>query len=168
MITSHGSSPREPSTIDETAVLRPVPGRVQDADLHVAERDLLSVRKRLVGILGLRRGVHVDGDAVLEREPPVAGDVVGVRVRLEDARDPHVPLGRLLEVGLDRVRGIDDHGLTRGLVADQVGRAAEIVVDELPKLHGKDPNSDPGAQRNHLGPSRHVRCQAPDMSERTR
>ena len=74
---------------------------------------------------------------MLEREPAVPGDVVGVRVRLEDARDPDVPFLRLGEVGLDRVRGIDDHGLTRGLVADQVGRAAEIVVDELPKLHEK-------------------------------
>ena len=147
MITSHGSSPREPSIDDEAAVLGPVAGRVQDADLHVAERDLLPVRERLVRILGLRGGVDVDGNAVLEREPPVPGDVVGVRVRLEDARDPHVPLLGLLEVGLDRVRGIDDHGLTRGLVADQVGRAAEIVVDELPKLHEKDPNSDPGARR---------------------
>ena len=74
---------------------------------------------------------------MLEREAPVPGDVVGVRVRLEDARDAHVALLGLREVGLDRVRGIDDHGLTRGLVADQVGRAAEIVVDELPKLHEK-------------------------------
>ena len=64
-------------------------------------------------------------------------DVVGVRMRLEHARDPHVPLLGLLEVGLDRVRGIDDHGLTRGLVADQVGRAAEVVVDELSELHEK-------------------------------
>ena len=48
-----------------------------------------------------------------------------------------MPFLRPPEVGLDRVRGIDDHGLTRGLVADQVGRAAEIVVDELAKLHGR-------------------------------
>ena len=62
-----------------------------------------------------------------------------------------LPLLGLGEVLLDRVRGVDDHGLARGLVADQVGRAAEIVVDELPKLHGKDPNSDPGAQRTAEG-----------------
>ena len=105
-------------------------------------------------IFGLRGRVDVDGHAVLEREPAVPGDVVGVRVRLEHARDPDVPFLRLGEVGLDRVRGIDDHGLTRGLVADQVGRAAEIVVDELAKLHDKDPNSDPGAQRIRTVPSK--------------
>ena len=49
-----------------------------------------------------------------------------------------------VEVLLDRVRGIDDHGLTRGLVADQVGRAAEIVVDELPKLHEGKPTAVEG------------------------
>ena len=119
----------------EATVLRPVPGRMNDADLHLAERDLLPVLERLVRVLGLGGRVDVDGRAVLEREASVTGDVVGVRVRLEDARDAHVALLGLREVGLDRVRGIDDHGLTRGLVADQVGRAAEIVVDELPKLH---------------------------------
>jgi hypothetical protein len=36
---------------------------------------------------------------------------------------------------LDGVRRVDDYGLTRGLVSNQVGRAAEIVVDELPELH---------------------------------
>ena len=77
----------------------------------------------------------MNGHAVLEREAAVPRDVIGVRVRLEHARDPHVPLLRLGQVLLDRVGGIDDHGLTRGLVADQVGRAAEIVVDELPELH---------------------------------
>jgi hypothetical protein len=126
---------------DEAAMLGPVPGRVQDSDLHVAERDLLPVLERLVRVLRVRRRVNVDRDLVLQSEPPVAGDVVRVRVRLEDARDAHVALLGLPEIGLDRVRGIDDHGLTRGLVADQVGRAAEIVVDELPKLHEKDPNS---------------------------
>jgi hypothetical protein len=61
--------------------------------------------------------------------------VVGVIVRLEHAHDPHVrPLGRL-EVGLDRVGGVDDHRLAGRLVTDQVGRAAEIVVYELLEEH---------------------------------
>ena len=76
-----------------------------------------------------------DRQAVLEREPPVPGDVVGVRVRLEDAHDPHVVPRRLLEVLLDRVGGVDDDRLARVLVTDEVGGAAEIVVDELPEQH---------------------------------
>ena len=166
MITSHGSSPREPSTTTKQQCSGRCPGVCRTRIIDVAERDLLPVRERLVRVLGLRGGMDVDGNAVLEREPAVPGDVVGVRVRLEHARDPHVPLLGLLEVRLDRVRGIDDHGLTRGLVADQVGRAAEIVVDELPKLHGKDPNSDPGAQRTTRADRDMSECLAPDMSER--
>ena len=121
----------------EAAVLGPVAGRVHDSEHDLAQRDLLAVLERLVRVLGRCGRVHVHRQPVLEREAPVTRNVVCVRVRLEHARDPDVPLLGLLEVGLDRVRGIDDHGLTRGLVADQVGRAAEIVVDELPELHEK-------------------------------
>ena len=74
-------------------------------------------------------------DAVLEREPAVPRDVVGVRVRLEDADEPHaVPLRRL-EHPLDRVRRIDHHRDSRLLVADEVRRAPEVVVEELPEQH---------------------------------
>ena len=37
--------------------------------------------------------------------------------------------------GLHRIRGIDEHGLARLLVTDQVRRAAEVVVDELAQIH---------------------------------
>ena len=94
VITSHGSSPRERSSDGEAAVLGPVPGRVEDADHDLAERDLLAVRERLERVLRLGGGMDGDGDAVLEREPPVPGDVVGVRVRLEDARDADAAASR--------------------------------------------------------------------------
>jgi hypothetical protein len=65
----------------------------------------------------------------------VPGNVIGVRMGLEHAHDPHAcPLG-LFEVGLDRIRGIDDHGRAGPLVADQVGRAAEVVIHELAEEH---------------------------------
>jgi hypothetical protein len=72
---------------------------------------------------------------VLEREAAVSGDVVGVRVRLEDADDPDAPPLGLLDVRVDRVRGIDDDGDALLLVADEVGGAAEVVVDELLEQH---------------------------------
>src|SRR5439155_3139167 len=72
---------------------------------------------------------------VLEREASVAREVVGVRVGLEHAHDPDAAALRLLEIRLDRVGGINDDGLPGRLVADQVGRAAEVVVHELPKKH---------------------------------
>jgi hypothetical protein len=111
---------------------------VQDTDRGLAELEHLSVLERVE--LELRRGGGVDGDrnAVLERKAPVPGDVVGVSVCLEHADDPSLALLCLLEVLLDCIGGIGDHRVSGGLVADQVGRAAEIVVDELAKEHVKN------------------------------
>jgi hypothetical protein len=85
----------------KTRMLGPVPGRVEDADHDVAEGNLLPVGKRLEWVLGLGGGVDVNRQTVLERESPVPGYVVGVRVRLEHARDPNPPLLGLRQIRLD-------------------------------------------------------------------
>jgi copper transport protein len=72
---------------------------------------------------------------VLEREPAVPGDVIGVRVGLEHPNDADARLVSRGEVLLDRVRRVDQEGLPLAGVADQVGGAAEIVVDELAEQH---------------------------------
>jgi len=72
---------------------------------------------------------------VLEREAPVPRHVIRVRVRLQDGENADVVAGRLLEVLLDHVRGVDDDGLMGLLVAHQVGGTAEIFVHELPEDH---------------------------------
>ena len=120
---------------EEAAVLGPVAGRVQHLDRERADDQLVAVRERLARVLGLGQRVDRDRHAVLEREAAVPGDVVGVVVRLEHAHDPHARLLGRLEVRLDRVGGVDDHRLAGRLVTDQVGRAAEIVVDELLEDH---------------------------------
>jgi hypothetical protein len=61
--------------------------------------------------------------------------MVGMVVRLEHTHDPHARLLGRVEVGLDRVSGVDDHRLAGRLVADQVGRAAEVVVHKLLEEH---------------------------------
>ena len=53
--------------------------------------------------------MDVNPAAVVEREASVAGEMVGVRVRLEHADEPHVLARRLVEVLLDRVGRVDDH-----------------------------------------------------------
>ena len=61
--------------------------------------------------------------------------MVGVCVGLEHAHDPDAVFRRLLEVVIDLVDGIDDDCNPGILVADQVGRAAQVVIDELAKQH---------------------------------
>ena len=68
------------------------------------------------------------------------GDVIGVGVRLQHAHDADARLFNRLEVLLDRVRGVDQERLPLAGVADQVGGAAEIVVDELAKQHTPEAN----------------------------
>ena len=77
-------------------------------------------------VLRFRERMDRDARPVLGREPPVPGDVVGMVVRFDAAHDAQrVPL-RLLDVLLDRERGIDDDRLAGLLGADQVGGAAEV------------------------------------------
>jgi hypothetical protein len=75
---------------------------------------------------------------VLEREPAVAGDVIGVRVRLEDGDELDAASLALGEIGLDRIRRIDDDGGSCLLVADEVGGTPQVVVDELLEEHERD------------------------------
>jgi hypothetical protein len=125
-------------------VLGPVAGRVQAAEYDRPDRDLIAVRHRVVRELSAGTGVDADRDPMLEREPAVARKVIRVRVRLDRAHDAYAaPLG-LLEVLLDCERRIDDHGLARRLVADEIGRTSERVVDELREDHSASERSTGG------------------------
>ena len=89
------------------------------------------------GNSGLGERMDRDGHAVLDGEASVARDVVRVRVRLEHALDADARPRRGLEQRLDRERRIDDDRDAGLRVADEIGRAAEVVVHELPKeQHG--------------------------------
>ena len=99
----------------------------------VADRELVAVRERLERVLGVGERMDRDGKAVLERKPAVSRDMVGVRVRLEDAHDPHAFRRRGLQVLLDLRRPGRRGRPSRSPVADQVGGAAQILVDELPE-----------------------------------
>jgi hypothetical protein len=108
---------------------------MDDADPDVADDDLVPVGEGLVRVVGRRGRVDRDGQALLEREPPVTRDVVGVRVRLEHADEPRSQPLRLFQVGLDPVGGIDEDGRPGRLAPDEVRGAAEIVVQELLEEH---------------------------------
>ena len=101
--TSHGSSPRERSITANAQCSGRCPGvcivRIED----VAELDLRPVGERLVRERCAGSRVDPHGHAVLEREPPVPRDVVGVGVRLEHADEPDVVARARVQISLDRV-----------------------------------------------------------------
>ena len=117
-------------------MLGPVPGRVQHAHRDLADMQQVAVDHGVEVVLRFRERMDRDARPVLGREPPVPGDVVGMVVRFDAAHDAQrVPL-RLLDVLLDRERGIDDDRLAGLLGADQVGeRSRRGRVDELSKQH---------------------------------
>ncbi len=119
----------------EGGVLGPVARRVQGADDDVAELELPAVVERLVVVFGLGEAMDVDRRARREREAAMARDVVGVVVRLEDVldSDTHVPCK--VQIDIDLEARIDDRGDLSAVIADQIGRAAEIVVGDLAKEH---------------------------------
>ena len=119
-------------------MLGPVARSVNAPEHDVAERDLGAVLESVVGVVGLGGGMNADRELVLEREPTVAGDVVGVRVRLHDSNEPNPALLGFLEVLLDRKGRIDDDCLVRALVSDEVRGASERLVDELREDHSGD------------------------------
>ena len=120
---------------DEGAVLRPVTRRVHHADAHRSDLQDVSVGERRERVLGLGERVDRDGQAVLEREPAMPGEVIGVRVGFEDAPDLDTRFGRRLHVLLDGESGVDDNSLTGARVADEIRATAQVLIDELPEQH---------------------------------
>jgi len=118
--------------------------RVQRADEDVAELDLRAVGERLVRERRTRGLVHAHREAVLESKAAVSGDVIGVGVRLEHADEPDAMPDALIQIRFDRVGRIDDDRDAGMLVADEIGRTAEVVGDELLEQHGTDATNECG------------------------
>ncbi len=66
----------------------------------------------------------------------MAGDVVGVVVGLEDVLDPDPVQAGQAPVGVDVPLRVDHRGVAGVAVGDEVGRAAEVLVDDLAEEHG--------------------------------
>jgi hypothetical protein len=78
------------------------------------------------------------GDAVIERQAPMARDMVGVRVRLDRPHEPRTEASCLREDRLDREVRIDDGDLPGDLATDQVRSTSQVVVQDLGEEHGRD------------------------------
>ena len=81
---------------------------------------------------------------MLQREPAVPRDVVGVRMRLENRSQLEVASPALIHVLLDRVGRIDDDSDVGMLVTDEVRGTPEPVVDELLEQHDCDASNGYG------------------------
>jgi hypothetical protein len=88
--------------------------------------------------------VYAHWEAVLQREAPVARDVVCMRMRLEDGDKLDVSTLALIQILLDRVGRVDEDGDSSVLVSDEVGSTPQIVVDELLEEHERDGSNQHG------------------------
>ena len=105
--TSHGSSARVVSTTARQQCSGPVPRRVDRLDPYLPPPSSPPSTSGSCGYVDLGSGVDAHRHAVLEREPAVPEDVIGMRMGLERPYDSHhEPLG-LPEDALDRERRID-------------------------------------------------------------
>ena len=124
--------------VDErkSGVLGTVAGSVKRSDQELTDLQLEAVLDRhvLVGRRGV--GVDVDRGSGGRRQATVAGHVVGVVVGLEDALDRDTEVASELDVVVDLEARVHHRRLAGMFVADQVGRAAEIVVGDLSENHG--------------------------------
>ena len=121
--------------VDEDADrLRGVTGGLHDLERHAAEADALAVAQRADLELGLG-GAVADPGARLAGELEVAGEEVGVEVRVDDPDDRQTARRRVVEVLRDVTARVDDDGLSGRLVADEVGRLREAVEVVLAEVH---------------------------------
>ena len=79
--------------------------------------------------------MDVDRGAGGRGQPAVPRDVVRVVVGLEHVVDRDTEVARELEVLADLEAGVDHRGHAGVVVANEVGGAAEVVVDDLPEDH---------------------------------
>ena len=120
----------------EGGVLGAVAGRVDRLDRRaLAQLQRPAVGEGLVRVLGLGQLVDVDRGPGRARQAAVAGDVVGVVVGLQHVLDPDPVQAAEVQVGVDVPLRVDHRGDAGGGVADQVGGAAEVLVDYLAEEH---------------------------------
>jgi hypothetical protein len=109
---------------------------VEHPEVHVADQDLFAIADGEV--IEYRAGGVVEQDRRPGQggEVPVAGDVVGVRVRLDDPRDPEALAPREPNILVDPVPpGVDHDGLAGLPAAHEVRQTARLLVLKLVKDH---------------------------------
>ena len=113
-----------------------MPGSVQDLQLDAADTEDFTILHALVLEHRRRRAMQDDRRLGGGDEVTVAGDMVGVRVRLEHVGDAKTLLAGDPEVVRHAVAaGIDDDRLPRLAASDEVREAPRLLVHELLEDH---------------------------------
>src|SRR4030095_8615520 len=116
--------------------VRGVARRVRDLEAHGAEHDLVAVLHLLVLEDHARGPVHQDRRLHRLGQGAIAGDVIGMRVRLEDVADREALLRGEAEVlGNTVAAGVDDERSPGLATADEVREAAGFFVEDLLEYH---------------------------------
>ncbi len=133
--TAHGSPPRSASRSRKEVCSGRWPGGVQRLDPYASQVQCPPAGEGLVRVVGVGELVDVDRRSGGPCEPAVAGHMVGVVVGLEHVLDGHAMQAAQPQVGLDRPLRVDHRGDARPGVADQIGGAAQVLVQDLPEEH---------------------------------
>ena len=120
---------------DDAAVLRAVPGRVEDVERDVAHLDAIGVAQRPVLVDGVRDLVDRDPAAVLLGEDPVPRDVIGMRMGLDHPDELGVVALAQREHLAHVQRRVDHDGLAGDLAAHEIRGAAQVAPDDLLEDH---------------------------------
>jgi hypothetical protein len=138
----------------ERGVLRAMPWGVQGLDRDLAEDQLPAIGERLMREVDAGHLVNVDHGARGPRQAAVPRDVVRVGMGLENVLDADAVESAEAQVGVDVPLRVDDGGDAGRAVADQVGGAAQVLVDDLAEQHrGRLSCRTCGFQRRPTTPS---------------
>ena len=123
-----------PIAHEQRHVLRGVARRVEDADAHITDGELLSVFQP--NVFGSVNGlVHETGRTGGLRESATARTMIRMQVGLNHVHDAHPGLATRFEVWRSVVYRIDDDALALAAAAEKIRRADWRGVEELAEDH---------------------------------
>src|SRR5207302_7700157 len=119
---------------EERDVHRRMARRVQHADRHIADGQVLMVGETGT-IWRINRLVYEVARTNRIGKRSAAGKMIRVDVRVDDMHDAHASLPAGLLVGTDVFHGIDDDALALATAAEQVRGTDRRRMEELAKDH---------------------------------
>ena len=108
---------------------------MQHADVHVAELEFIAISKGPEGKMRIGRFVKIDRGTGLGRKFAAAREMVGLDVRFDDVRGPHLCRFTCLEILIDVLLWIHHSATALTPSPEEVRGAARVRLDKLPENH---------------------------------